>query len=204
MAPRRAQGNGRRASRRRQAVTRSSTATRSIRHDERLPRLARRGVRPLPRRQPAGPGRPVAHRSLKTLSKDDFVKTVRDGRLEKGMVSFAEQQDGDGQHRRPLRVPQGPLERRHHAREGRRAQAMTMARRASGGPDAPGASRRCDRAARRCAAGRRRCRGAGQATTRAPRSARASIRTTCRSRTTRARASRTASPTSSRASSACR
>jgi cytochrome c553 len=26
--------------------------------------------------------------SLKTLSKDDFVKTVRDGRLEKGMVSF--------------------------------------------------------------------------------------------------------------------
>src|SRR4051812_8666850 len=27
--------------------------------------------------------------SLKTLSKDDFVKTVRDGRLEKGMVSFA-------------------------------------------------------------------------------------------------------------------
>jgi len=28
--------------------------------------------------------------SLKTLSKDDFVKTVRDGRLEKGMVSFAE------------------------------------------------------------------------------------------------------------------
>jgi|SRR5882672_2581685 len=27
--------------------------------------------------------------SLKTLSKDDFVKTVRDGRLEKGMMSFA-------------------------------------------------------------------------------------------------------------------
>jgi len=27
--------------------------------------------------------------SLKALSKDDFVKTVRDGRLEKGMVSFA-------------------------------------------------------------------------------------------------------------------
>lgn len=27
--------------------------------------------------------------SLKTLSKDDFIKTVRDGRLEKGMVSFA-------------------------------------------------------------------------------------------------------------------
>src|SRR5438309_3475837 len=27
--------------------------------------------------------------SFKTLSKDDFVKTVRDGRLEKGMVSFA-------------------------------------------------------------------------------------------------------------------
>jgi len=27
--------------------------------------------------------------SLKTISKDDFVKTVRDGRLEKGMVSFA-------------------------------------------------------------------------------------------------------------------
>ena len=26
--------------------------------------------------------------SLKTLSKDDFVKTVRDGRLEKGMQSF--------------------------------------------------------------------------------------------------------------------
>jgi len=26
---------------------------------------------------------------LKTLSKDDFVKTVRDGRLDKGMVSFA-------------------------------------------------------------------------------------------------------------------
>jgi mono/diheme cytochrome c family protein len=30
--------------------------------------------------------------SLKTLSKDDFVKTVRDGRLEKGMVSFASSQ----------------------------------------------------------------------------------------------------------------
>jgi mono/diheme cytochrome c family protein len=27
--------------------------------------------------------------SLKTLSKDDFVKTVRDGRQEKGMISFA-------------------------------------------------------------------------------------------------------------------
>ena len=27
--------------------------------------------------------------SLKTLSKADFVKTVRDGRVEKGMVSFA-------------------------------------------------------------------------------------------------------------------
>jgi mono/diheme cytochrome c family protein len=27
--------------------------------------------------------------SLKTLSKDEFVKTVRDGRLEKGMVSFS-------------------------------------------------------------------------------------------------------------------
>lgn len=26
--------------------------------------------------------------SLKTLSKEDFVKTVRDGRLDKGMVSF--------------------------------------------------------------------------------------------------------------------
>ena len=27
--------------------------------------------------------------SMKTLSKEDFVKTVRDGRLEKGMVSFS-------------------------------------------------------------------------------------------------------------------
>ena len=27
--------------------------------------------------------------SLKTLSKEDFVKTVRDGRLDKGMVSFS-------------------------------------------------------------------------------------------------------------------
>src|SRR5882757_5687972 len=27
--------------------------------------------------------------SLKTLSKEDFVKTVRDGRLDKGMVGFA-------------------------------------------------------------------------------------------------------------------
>jgi mono/diheme cytochrome c family protein len=27
--------------------------------------------------------------SLKSLSKEDFVKTVRDGRLEKGMVSFS-------------------------------------------------------------------------------------------------------------------
>src|SRR3979490_1810757 len=27
--------------------------------------------------------------SLKTLTKDEFVKTVRDGRLEKGMVSFS-------------------------------------------------------------------------------------------------------------------
>ncbi|MEJ8838872.1 c-type cytochrome [Ramlibacter sp. AN1133] len=27
--------------------------------------------------------------SLKTLTKEDFVKTVRDGRLDKGMVSFA-------------------------------------------------------------------------------------------------------------------
>jgi mono/diheme cytochrome c family protein len=27
--------------------------------------------------------------SLKTLSKEDFIKTVRDGRLEKGMVSFS-------------------------------------------------------------------------------------------------------------------
>ena len=28
--------------------------------------------------------------SMKTLSRDDFVKTVRDGRLDKGMVSFSE------------------------------------------------------------------------------------------------------------------
>ena len=27
--------------------------------------------------------------SLKTLSKEDFIKTVRDGRLDKGMVSFS-------------------------------------------------------------------------------------------------------------------
>jgi mono/diheme cytochrome c family protein len=27
--------------------------------------------------------------SLKTLSKDDFIKTVRDGRLDKGMMSFS-------------------------------------------------------------------------------------------------------------------
>ena len=27
--------------------------------------------------------------SLKTLSKEDFVKTVRDGRLDKGMISFS-------------------------------------------------------------------------------------------------------------------
>ena len=30
--------------------------------------------------------------SLKVLTKEDFVKTVRDGRLEKGMVSFKENQ----------------------------------------------------------------------------------------------------------------
>ena len=30
--------------------------------------------------------------SLKTLSKDDFVKTVRDGRLDKGMQSFGTSQ----------------------------------------------------------------------------------------------------------------
>src|SRR5437867_131716 len=30
--------------------------------------------------------------SMKTLSKEDFVKTVRDGRLEKGMVSFSSSQ----------------------------------------------------------------------------------------------------------------
>ncbi len=30
--------------------------------------------------------------SLKVLSKEEFVKTVRDGRLEKGMVSFANSQ----------------------------------------------------------------------------------------------------------------
>ena len=30
--------------------------------------------------------------SLKTLSKEDFIKTVRDGRLEKGMVSFSTSQ----------------------------------------------------------------------------------------------------------------
>jgi mono/diheme cytochrome c family protein len=28
--------------------------------------------------------------SLKTISKEDFVKTVRDGRLDKGMMSFSE------------------------------------------------------------------------------------------------------------------
>ena len=32
---------------------------------------------------------PSLRESLKTLSKEDFVKTVRDGRLEKGMVSFS-------------------------------------------------------------------------------------------------------------------
>ncbi len=30
--------------------------------------------------------------SLKTMSKDEFVKTIRDGRLEKGMVSFSNSQ----------------------------------------------------------------------------------------------------------------
>ena len=49
-------------------------------------------MRPLSRRQSGGPGRPVATESLKTLSKEDFVKTVRDGRLEKGMVSFSTSQ----------------------------------------------------------------------------------------------------------------
>ena len=30
--------------------------------------------------------------SLKTLSKEDFIKTVRDGRLDKGMISFSTNQ----------------------------------------------------------------------------------------------------------------
>ena len=47
--------------------------------------------------------------SLKTLSKEDFVKTVRDGRLDKGMVELRDQQDGHGQHRQPVRVPEGPV-----------------------------------------------------------------------------------------------
>ena len=32
---------------------------------------------------------PALLESMKTLSKEEFVKTVRDGRLEKGMVSFS-------------------------------------------------------------------------------------------------------------------
>ena len=47
--------------------------------------------------------------SMKTLSKEEFVKTVRDGRLDKGMVGFSTQQDGHGQYRQSLRVPQGPV-----------------------------------------------------------------------------------------------
>jgi len=32
---------------------------------------------------------PSLLQSLKTISKEDFIKTVRDGRLDKGMVSFS-------------------------------------------------------------------------------------------------------------------
>jgi hypothetical protein len=40
-------------------------------------------------RQPGRSGRAVAFGKPETLSKEDFIKTVRDGRLEKGMVSFS-------------------------------------------------------------------------------------------------------------------
>ena len=57
--------------------------------------------------------------SLKTLTKDEFVKTVRDGRLDKGMQSFGTSPMVMEQHGQPLRLPQGPLRRRDHARQGR-------------------------------------------------------------------------------------
>jgi hypothetical protein len=65
-----------------------STATRSARTRERLSRLARGRVRSLPRANQED-GRALARGEHETLSKEDFVKAVRDGRLDKGMMSFA-------------------------------------------------------------------------------------------------------------------
>jgi hypothetical protein len=64
-------------------------------------------VRSPSRRQSARPGRTPLPRSLKTLSKEEFVKTVG-SRLDKGMVSFREQQDYHGQHRQSVCVLEGP------------------------------------------------------------------------------------------------
>ena len=57
--------------------------------------------------------------SLKTLTKEEFVKTVTRRPAREGHAELRQQPAGDGQHRPPLRLPEGPLRRRHHPRQGR-------------------------------------------------------------------------------------
>src|SRR6185312_5652806 len=96
--------------------------------DERVSRVAGGRVRPLPRGESGRSRRTVADRK----PQDDEQGRIReDGARRQGRQGhgqLGEQQDRDGQHRQPLRVPQGPLERRHHARARGRAEAMRRGR----------------------------------------------------------------------------
>ena len=62
--------------------------------------------------------------SMKTLSKEDFIKTVRDGRLDKGMVSFSTSKTVMDNIDNLYSYLKGRSDGDDHAREGRRAEAM--------------------------------------------------------------------------------
>ena len=86
-------------------------------HDERLSRLARRGLRPLPRRQPGRPGRAVADQqhedAVARKISSRWCATAASTRACRASATAKMVMDNIDQ---PVCVPEGPLRRRHHAR----------------------------------------------------------------------------------------
>jgi hypothetical protein len=103
-------------------------------HDEWLSRLAGRCVRSLSRGESARPGRPVSDRELQGAQQGGFRQDRYRRPSRKRDAELQDQPDGHGEHRWPVCVPQGAIERRYHADQGGGAEVMAPRSRWRGRP----------------------------------------------------------------------
>src|SRR6267378_5094931 len=100
-------------------------------HPRGLAYLACARLRALSWRAAGRPGRAAPGREPEAALKRRVQANDDEGTPGQGHAEFRRQQNGHGKHRRPLRVPEGTLRRRHSARAPRRAE-MSFSRYAIG------------------------------------------------------------------------